>query len=259
MIKTLKKSLAVLALASLVSVSSAPAQAEVSKEKLPAREWSFNGMFGTFDRASLQRGLQVYQEVCAACHSLRLVAYRNLAAIGLSEDQVKAVAAEAEVTDGPNAEGEMYTRPARPSDRFASPFANENAARASNNGALPPDLSLMTKSRKGGADYLHALLTSYKEEAPAGFKLGEGMQYNVFFPGNQIAMAPPLDDDAVEYADGTKATTEQLATDVTTFLAWAAEPELEERKRMGVKVLLFLIVLTAMMYALKRQVWKDQH
>jgi len=259
MIKTLKKSLAVLALASLVSVSSAPAQAEASKEKLPAREWSFNGMFGTFDRASLQRGLQVYQEVCAACHSLRLVAYRNLAAIGFSEDQVKAVAAEFEVTDGPNAEGEMYTRPARPSDRFASPFANENAARASNNGALPPDLSLMTKSRKGGADYLHALLTSYKEEAPDGFKLGEGMQYNVFFPGNQIAMAPPLDDDAVEYADGTKATTEQLATDVTTFLAWAAEPELEERKRMGVKVLLFLIVLTAMMYALKRQVWKDQH
>ena len=259
MIKTLKKSLAVLALASLVSVSSAPAQAEASKEKLPAREWSFNGMFGTFDRASLQRGLLVYQEVCAACHSLRLVAYRNLAAIGLSEDQVKAVAAEFEVTDGPNAEGEMYTRPARPSDRFASPFANENAARASNNGALPPDLSLMTKSRKGGADYLHALLTSYKEEAPTGFKLGEGMQYNVFFPGNQIAMAPPLDDDAVEYADGTKATTEQLATDITTFLAWAAEPELEERKRMGVKVLLFLIVLTAMMYALKRQVWKDQH
>ncbi|MBT3306648.1 MAG: cytochrome c1 [Alphaproteobacteria bacterium] len=263
MIKSLKKSLnaglAVLALSALVSLSVTPTQASESKESLPTREWSFNGMFGTFDRGSLQRGLQVYKEVCAGCHSLRLVAYRNLSSIGLSEDQIKAIAAEFEVTDGPNAEGEMYQRPARPSDRFVSPFANDNAARASNNGALPPDLSLMVKSRKGGADYLHALLTHYKEEAPAGVTLGDGMQYNTFFPGNQIAMAPPLDDDAVEYADGTKATLEQLSIDVSTFLAWAAEPELEERKRLGIKVLLFLIVLTGMMYALKRQVWADQH
>ena len=228
-------------------------------DKPPSRDWSFHGMFGTFDRGAVQRGFQVYQEVCAACHSLKLVAYRNLSGIGLSEDQIKAIAAEFEVTDGPNDEGEMFQRPAKPSDRFVMPFANDNAARAANNGALPPDLSLVTKARKGGADYLHALLTGYKEEPPAGVKLSEGMNYNVYFPGNQIAMAPPVADDAVEYADGTKATADQIASDITTFLAWAAEPELEERKRLGLKVLLFLIVLTAMMYALKRQVWRDQH
>jgi cytochrome c1 len=182
-----------------------------------------------------------------------------LAGIGFSEDQIKAIAAEAEVTDGPNEEGEMFDRPARPSDRFASPFPNDNAARASNNGALPPDLSLMVKARKGGADYLHALLTGYKEEPPAGFTLGDGMNYNTYFAGHQIAMAPPIADDAVEYADGTKATAKQIATDISTFLAWTAEPELEERKRLGIKVLLFLIVLTAMLYAVKRQIWKDLH
>ncbi len=227
--------------------------------KPPSRDWSFNGLFGTFDRGAVQRGFQVYQEVCAGCHSLKLVAYRNLTGIGLGEDQIKAIAAEFEVTDGPNDEGEMFQRPARPSDRFVKPFANDNAARAANNGALPPDLSLVTKARKGGADYVHALLTGYKEEPPAGVKLSEGMNYNVYFPGNQIAMAPPVADDAVEYADGTKATADQIASDITTFLAWAAEPELEERKRMGIKVLLFLLVLTAMLYALKRQVWRDQH
>ncbi|MDA1089930.1 MAG: cytochrome c1 [Proteobacteria bacterium] len=227
--------------------------------KLPERDWSFNGMFGTFDRGSQQRGFQVYKEVCASCHSLRLLAYRNLAGIGMSADQIKAVAAEFEVTDGPNAEGAMYTRPARPSDRFAAPFANDNAARTANNGALPPDLSLMAKARKGGADYLHALLTGYKEAPPEGVTLSEGMQYNTYFAGNQIAMAAPFADSAVEYADGTKATKDQIATDISTFLAWAAEPELEERKRLGIKVLLFLIVLTAMLYAVKRQVWKDLH
>ena len=216
-------------------------------------------MFGTYDRGAQQRGFQIYLEVCAACHSLKLVAYRNLAGIGLNEDQIKAVAAEYEVTDGPNDEGEMYSRPARPSDRFVSPFANDNAARASNNGALPPDLSLMAKARKGGPNYLYALLTGYKEEPPEGVKLNEGMNYNVYFPAHQIAMAPPLSDDAVEYADGTKATSAQMSEDVTVFLNWAAEPELEERKRLGIKVLLFLFVLTAMMYALKRQVWRDQH
>ena len=228
-------------------------------DKPPSRDWSFHGMFGTFDRGAVQRGFQVYQEVCAGCHSLKLVAYRNLSGIGLSEDQIKAIAAEFEVTDGPNDEGDMFQRPAKPSDRFVMPFANANAARAANNGALPPDLSLIVKARKGGADYLHALLTGYKEEPPAGVKLSEGMNYNVYFPGNQIAMAPPVADDAVEYADGTTATADQIATDIATFLAWAAEPELEDRKRMGIKVLLFLIVLTAMLYALKRQVWRDQH
>ena len=256
MMKLFKTSAAAAALAVALMLGAGPAMAEVGKP--PARDWSFDGMFGTFDRGAAQRGFQVYQEVCAACHSLKLVAYRNLSGIGLSEDQIKAIAAEVEVTDGPNDEGEMFQRPARPSDRFVKPFANDNAARAANNGALPPDLSLMVKARKGGADYLHALLTGYKEEPPAGIKLSEGMNYNLYFPGNQIAMAPPVADDAVEYADGTKATADQIATDVATFLAWAAEPELEERKRLGIKVLLFLIVLTAMMYALKRQIWSDQ-
>jgi len=256
MIKTIKLSAAVLGFALSLNVS--PAQASEGA-KMAARDWSFNGMFGTFDRGALQRGYQVYSEVCASCHSLKFIAYRNLAGIGLNEEQIKKLAAEFEVQDGPNAEGEMFARPARPSDRFVSPFPNANAARAANNGALPPDLSLMVKARKGGADYVHALLTGYKEEAPHGVKLGEGMAYNTYFPGNQIAMAVPLADDAVEYTDGTKATLDQLSTDVTTFLAWAAEPELEERKRLGIKVMLFLIVFTGMMYAVKRQVWRDQH
>lgn len=224
-----------------------------------ARDWTFHGMFGTFDRAALQRGYQVYTEVCSACHSLKLLSYRNLTGIGFSLDQIKKIAAEFEVTDGPNDEGEMFQRPALPSDRFVLPFPNDNAARASNNGALPPDLSLMVKAREGGADYVYGLLTGYKEEAPAGIELGEGMNYNLYFPNHQIAMSPPLAEDAVEYADGTKATFEQLVSDVTTFLAWAAEPELEERKRLGIKVMLFLLVLTGMLYAIKRSIWKDLH
>ena len=246
-------------LATMLSVLSYPIQASAIQETPPKQDWSFNGMFGTFDRGSLQRGLQVYLEVCSSCHSLKLVSYRHLTGIGLNENQIKEIASEFEVTDGPNGEGEMYERPAKPSDRFVSPFSNDNSARASNNGAMPPDLSLMVKARKGGADYLHALLTGYKEEPPVDIKLGDGMMYNVYYPGNQIAMAAPLEDDAVEYADGTKATTEQLSRDVSTFLAWAAEPELEERKRMGIKVLLFLLVLTSLLYALKRQIWADQH
>ncbi len=258
MMKPFKISAAVAALTVALMLGAGSVQA-AEDNKPPARDWSFDGMFGTFDRGAVQRGFQVYQEVCSGCHSLKLVAYRNLTGIGLGEDQIKAIAAEFEVTDGPNDEGEMFQRPAKSSDRFIKPFANDNAARAANNGALPPDLSLVIKARKGGADYVHALLTGYKEEPPAGVKLSEGMNYNAYFPGNQIAMAPPVADDAVEYADGTKATADQIAADVTTFLTWAAEPELEERKRLGIKVLLFLVVLTAMMYALKRQVWSDQH
>ena len=226
---------------------------------LPSQSWSFQGVFGTYDRAALKRGFQVYSEVCAGCHSLKLVSYRHLGSVGFSEDEVKAVAAEIEVEDGPNDEGEMFTRPGKPSDRFASPFANEMAARASNNGALPPDLSLMVKARKGGPDYLYGLLTGYAEEPPEGVNVMEGMNYNKYFPGQQIAMAPPLSDGAVEYAEGIEATVDRHARDIVTFLAWAASPELEERKRLGVKVLLFLIVLTGMLYALKRQIWSDLH
>jgi len=224
----------------------------------PSVNWSFNGLFGTYDRGALQRGFQVYTEVCASCHALELLSYRNLRAIGFSEDRVKEIAAEVEVTDGPDDEGEMFERPGRPSDRFVSPFPNSQAARASNGGALPPDLSLMTKARKDGINYLNALLVGFADP-PADKEIAEGMNYNPYFPGGQIAMAPPLSEDVVEYADKTKATVAQMASDVTTFLAWAAEPELEERKRMGVKVVLFLIVLTGLLYAIKRRVWADLH
>jgi ubiquinol-cytochrome c reductase cytochrome c1 subunit len=243
--------------AALVFATATGAQAAGDVVAPPAEQWAHQGLFGTYDRGALRRGLQVYREACAACHSLRLVAYRNLMEIGFTEAEVKEIAAEKEVRDGPNDEGEMFTRPARPSDKFVSPFPNPQAARASNNGALPPDLSLMVKARVGGADYLYALLTGYKETPPKDVKMAEGMAYNVYFPGHQIAMPPPLSEDGVEYADKTKATVAQMARDVTTFLTWAAEPELEDRKRIGIKAILFLIVLTGMLYAVKRKVWKD--
>ena len=245
---------AALALALATGAASA---AEAPKPS--AQDWSFDGIFGTYDRGALRRGVQIYNEVCASCHSLKLVAYRNLGDIGFGADEVKAIAADFEVTDGPNEDGDMFTRPARPADRFAAPFENVQAARAANNGALPPDLSVITKARKGGADYIYAILAGYLEEPPAGVELADGMSYNEYFPGQQIAMPSPLGEDAVEYADGTKATTAQMSKDVTTFLVWAAEPAMEERKRLGVKVMLFLIVLTALVYALKRKIWSDLH
>jgi ubiquinol-cytochrome c reductase cytochrome c1 subunit len=225
---------------------------------IPHRHWSFDGLFGTFDRAAVQRGFQVYSQVCAACHALKLIHYRNLADIGFDKDKVKQVAAAVEVADGPNDQGEMFQRPGRPSDPFKSPFANEQAARVANNGAYPPDLSLIIKSRVGGADYTYALLTGYRD-APAEVQLRQGLHYNEYFAaGNrQIAMPPPLQEDGVQYEDGTKATIEQMAADVSAFLAWAAEPELETRKRLGVKVILFLILLTGLLYAIKVSVWKD--
>jgi cytochrome c1 len=197
--------------------------------------------------------------VCSACHGLRLIAYRNLMDIGFAEAEVKAIAAEREVPAEPNDDGDIEMRPAITSDRFVSPFSNEKAARASNGGALPPDLSLIVKARPGGADYIHALLTGYKEDAPMGVQVPEGMNYNQYFSGNMIAMAPPLAEGGVEYADGTKASVEQMSEDVTVFLAWAAEPELEERKRMGIKVILFLLVLTGLLYVVKRRIWADAH
>ena len=253
----MNKLLMAAAAAALISVA-APAGASEGP-KAPEQDWSFSGMFGTFERGALRRGLQVYREVCASCHSLSLIAFRNLGDVGFSPDEIQAIAEEYEVEDGPDDEGEMFMRPAKASDRFVPPFANEQAARASNNGALPPDLSLMVKARKGGADYLYGLLIGYVEEAPEGVEMMDGMYYNKVFPGHQIAMAPPLFEEAVEYADGTEATLDQEAHDVVTFLAWAAQPELEERKRLGVKVLLFLIVLTAMLYAVKRKIWSDVH
>ncbi|MGF1641447.1 MAG: cytochrome c1 [Rhodospirillales bacterium] len=225
----------------------------------PAQDWSFSGIFGTFDRGELQRGLQVYREVCASCHSMNLVAFRNLADIGLGAGEIQMIAEQYEVEDGPDDEGEMFMRPARAADRFVAPFPNEQAARAANNGAWPPDFSLIVKARKGGPDYLYGLLTGYEDEAPEGVELMDGMYYNRYFPGHQIAMAPPLSDGMVDYADGTEATLEQQSRDLTAFLTWASMPEMEERKRLGVGVMLFLIVLTAMLYALKRKIWSDVH
>jgi ubiquinol-cytochrome c reductase cytochrome c1 subunit len=225
---------------------------------LPARDWSFTGIFGKFDTGAMQRGFQVYQEVCSGCHSLRLIAFRNLEALGFDEDEIKAIAAEYTVEDGPDEEGEMFERPALPSDRVPLPFPNSKAAAASNNGAVPPDLSLMIKARDGGADYVHAFLTGYADP-PDGVELLDIQNYNLYFPGNLTAMAEPLFEDAVEYVDGTPATVEQMASDIVTFLAWAAEPTMEERKRMGIKVILFLLIFTGVLYAVKRKVWADLH
>ena len=237
-----------------------PAGAALAAEgkELPERDWSFSGIFGQFDRGAMQRGLQVYREVCSGCHGLRFIAFRNLAALGYGEDEIKAIAADYSIEDGPNEEGEMFERPGRPSDRFPSPFPNDKAAAANNNGAVPPDLSLIVKARTGGADYVHGLLTGYAEP-PEDLEILEGQNYNLYFPGNVTAMAPPLFEDAVEYGDGTPATVERMATDVATFLAWTAEPEMEERKSMGIGVMLFLLVFTGVLYAVKRKVWADLH
>lgn len=247
-----------LAIAFSLGLGGGLAQAAGEAPEPPARNWSFNGFFGTFDRAAAQRGLQVYLEVCAACHSLNLVAYRNLSELGFNEDEVKAIAARYTVTDGPDDNGELFERPAIPADHFVSPFPNEQAARAANGGAYPPDLSLVVKAREGGADYIYAFLTGFGEP-PADMELQPGMNYNEYFPGHQVAMPNILMEGGVEFADGTPATVENQAADVTHFLAWAAEPELEARKQMGAKVILFLIIFTGMMYAVKRKVWSDLH
>ncbi len=249
--------LVALAVAAIAAAGLGGARAAEAPEP-PDLDWPHAGLFGTFDRAELQRGFQVYREVCASCHSLRLISFRNLAEIGFGEDEVKAIAAEFSVVDGPDQEGEMFDREARPADRIPPPFANDNAARAANNGALPPDLSLITKAREGGADFIHAILTGY-DEPPEDFELADGMSYHHYFAGHQIAMPAPLYDEAVEYADETEASVDRMARDVVTFLAWAAEPELEERKRIGLKVLIFIAVFTALLYAIKVKVWSKLH
>ena len=225
---------------------------------IPKQSWPHSGVFGTIDKASAQRGFQVYKEVCASCHSMHLVPIRTLAGIGFTEDELKALAAGYEVQAGPNDSGEMFMRPAVPADRFPSPFPNSQAARAANNGALPPDLSLMAKARVGGEDYLYAFLTGF-EEPPAGVHLMDGMSYNKVFPGHQVGMPNILQPDGVTYAAGTKATVEQQAHDVATFLTFAAEPHLDARKQMGVKVILFLLVLAGLMSATKRKLWSTLH
>lgn len=252
------KKLALIAAVLLGFGTSATAQAAEEAPHPPELQWSFDGIFGTFDRAQLQRGFQVYKEVCATCHSLRFVAFRNLADLGYNEEQIKAFAAEFQVTDGPDETGEMYQRPGEPSDYFPPAFPNEEAARYANGGAYPPNLSLMPEARADGVDYIHALLTGYTE-APSDFELLPGQYYNEYFPGHAILMAPPLSDGQVSYADGTEATVDQMAKDVAAFLRWTSEPQLEERKTMGVKVILFLLVFTGLLYAVKRKVWAELH
>ena len=216
--------------------------------------FSFEGPFGTFDRAAAQRGLQVYREVCSACHSLKYIAFRDLERLGYSEAEAKAIARQYQITDGPDETGEMFQRPGKLSDRFPPPFPNEQAARAANGGALPPDLSLIVEARKGGADYVYSVLTGYGE-APAGETLRPGQYWNDYFPGHKIAMPPPLMDGIVTYADGTEATVDQMAHDVATFLAWAAEPNMEERKEWGWRVLIYLFFLTVLFYLAYRKIW----
>jgi ubiquinol-cytochrome c reductase cytochrome c1 subunit len=253
----LKRTFAAAALSAVVLLASALARA-ADETPLPHQEWSFDGVFGTYDLASLQRGFQVYKEVCSVCHPVKHLYFRDLGEIGYSEDEVKAIAAGYQVTDGPNDEGQMYQRPGRPSDPIPGPFPNDQAARAANNGALPPDQSLIVKARPGGPDYVYGILTGYKEP-PASFKMIEGMNYNEFFPGHQIAMPPPLSDNAVTFADGTLATVPQMAHDVTSFLTWAAEPNLDDRHRTGLKVILFLVVGAGVFYAAKRKIWAQIH
>ncbi len=219
--------------------------------------WNFEGVFGTFDRASLQRGYQVYQEVCSGCHSMQHLSYRNLSEKGgpeFTKEEAKAIAAQFEVTDGPNEDGEMFTRPARLSDKFVSPFPNVKAAAVANGGAYPPDMSVLAKARKGGADYIYSLLMGY-EEAPAGYELDDGVYYNKYMAGNKIKMAEPIYEDAVQYSDGTKATKEQITKDVTAFLVWAGDPHLESRHKMGFKVFFYLIILLTLVYLSKQKVW----
>tara|TARA_A100001011_G_scaffold391361_1_gene476673 strand:+ start:369 stop:1151 length:783 start_codon:yes stop_codon:yes gene_type:complete len=219
--------------------------------------WSFKGLTGKFDRASLQRGFQVYKEVCASCHSMQYLSYRNLGERGgpeFSDAEVKAIAASIEIEDGPDSQGEMFMRPGRPSDKFKSPYPNINASTAANGGAYPPDMSVLVKARPGGSDYIYSVLVGY-EEPPTGMILDDGVYYNKYMIGNKIKMSAPLSEGIVEYTDGTEASVDQMAKDVTTFLSWAAEPELEERHRTGVKVIIYLILLTVLVYLSMKKIW----
>ena len=243
-------------IALLISFSSFGALADTTAKQPLQLVWPFEGIFGTFDRQAAQRGAQVYFEVCSACHSNHNLYYRNLKDIGFSEAEIKQLAQKYTVKDGPNAEGEMFDRPALPSDRFVSPYPNEEAARAANNGAYPVDLSLIIKARHDGPNYVFSLLSGY-QEAPADIKLMPGLYYNPYFEGGQIAMPPPLTQGQVTFSDDTPATVEQMAKDVVVFLQWAAEPEMEHRKSMGLKVMIFLLVFTVFFYIAKKKIWKN--
>lgn len=247
----------ILILFSLVLVASGVVIASTENLHPKKIKWKFDGMFGTFDRTSIQRGFQVYKEVCSACHSLHLVAFRNLKDIGFSEAEAKEIAKNYSISDGPNDSGEMFERPGILSDRFSGPYANEKAARASNNGAFPPDLSLIVRAREDGANYIYSLLTGFNQPLPKDMVLGDNMHYNPYFPGMQIAMSPPLSEGIVTYTDGTKATIDQMSRDVVNFLQWTADPKMEKRKSMGIKALLFLSIFTALFYVAKKRTWSS--
>ncbi|HEY4041552.1 MAG TPA: cytochrome c1 [Rhodopila sp.] len=239
-------------LAAPMMVSPAGAQ----ESPMPREKWSFENLFGSFDLAAAQRGFQIYSNVCSNCHSMEYLHYRDLSGIGLNAEQIKAVAAAVTVPSGVDDQGNPKEGPATPASQFKSPFANPQAARAANNGALPPDLSLIVNAREGGPNYVYGILTGFVP-APAGFKMQSGMYYNKMFPGHQIGMPQPLQDGTVEYVDGTPNTLPQEAHDVVTFLSWAANPDLVERKQIGVRVILFLVFMTGLTYAVKRKVWSD--
>lgn len=244
-------SIALLASLGVVSVAYAASKAEHPKHM----KWQFDGMTGYLDKQAAQRGFQVYKQVCSACHGLHLVSYRSLAQLGFEEAEIKAIAAEKEIEDlDEKGSGERVMRKAKPFDKFVSPFPNDDAARTANSGALPPDLSLITKAREEGPSYVYSLLTGYGPP-PAGVEVVSGKHYNPYFPGGWFSMAPPLTEGAVEYQDGTKATVDQMAKDVVVFLQWAAEPEMDHRKGMGIKVLIFLFLLSGFFYVAKRRVW----
>ena len=240
----------------LINFNNAKAIAESSSELLKV-DWSFKSFIGKFDRASLQRGYQVYNEVCSSCHSVKYLSYRNLVERGgpeFSEEEAKAIASNFEVTDGPNSTGEMFTRPARLSDKFVMPYANKEEAKSTNGGAYPPDMSVLVKARKNGANYIYSLLLGY-EDPPVGVKIEDGVYYNKYMYGNKIKMSAPLSDGLIEYSDGTKATTEQMAKDVVSFLMWAAEPHLEQRHKFGFRVIIYLIIISVLVYFVMKKIW----
>tara|TARA_A100001011_G_scaffold391574_1_gene477324 strand:- start:2376 stop:3173 length:798 start_codon:yes stop_codon:yes gene_type:complete len=244
---------------SLIFLLTLPTSVKVAESKadLLKVNWSFKGLTGKFDRSSLQRGYQVYQEVCASCHSMQYLSYRNLGEKGGPEftlEEVKAIAGNFLVVDGPNSEGEMFERAGRPSDKFVSPYPNVNSAIAANGGAYPPDMSVLVKARTGGANYIYSVLMGY-EDAPDGFSLDDGVYYNKYMDGQKIKMPNPLADDLIEYSDGTNATQEQMAKDVTTFLTWSAEPHLEARHKTGIKVMIYLILLAGLVYFSMKRLW----
>ena len=278
-----------LGLAGISLANAAEGAAGAANHEIHRQHWHFSGVLGHFDQAQLQRGYQVYKDVCATCHSMKLLSFRNLSEKGgpeFPEDGVKALAATFEIVDGPNDSGKMFKRPGVPSDRFPNPFSNDQQARAANNGALPPDLSIMAKARgveneapfymvpvvwakdiltayqEGGPDYIYAMLTGYAQ-APkdmkladgAMLKMADGMNFNWAFPGYQIAMPPPLSDKQVKYSDGSPLTVDQYAKDVSAFLMWAAEPKLDQRKSMGINVLLYLLIASVLMYLAKKRIW----